>query len=46
MMCMNCQFSAKIRIELNIEGNPFSGETAIYPGFLRLVNETSPINAH
>ena len=30
------------RVEFNIEGNPFSGETAIYPGFLRLVNETSP----
>ena len=29
-------------VEFNIEGNPFSGETAIYPGFLRLVNETSP----
>jgi pyridoxine 5-phosphate synthase len=29
-------------VELNIEGNPFSGATAVYPGFLALVSEVRP----
>lgn len=29
-------------VEFNIEGNPFSEETKMYPGFLKLVNEIVP----
>ena len=32
----------KEEVEFNIEGNPFSEKTAIYPGFIALVKDISP----
>ena len=32
----------KSNVEFNIEGNPYSERTEIYPGFINLVKEIEP----